>query len=94
MTVEHKLYIGANNQTGEVEVDKAIEIVGRFFAGFTVQESIGIWHGKREKSIVVTVVANEHSWSDIDNCVRSLTEELHQDFVLRTSQMVSSNLGI
>jgi hypothetical protein len=90
--IEHKLFVGANNKTGEVEVDKIIEIVGHYFAGFTVQEAIGVWQGKREKSVVVTIIANNLAEHDVHCTVADLTVSLDQEFVLRTSQPVKTNL--
>jgi hypothetical protein len=39
------LYIGANNQTKEVDKELLINEVSKWFKGFTVSDSIGLWEG-------------------------------------------------
>lgn len=48
-----RFYIGANNQTGRLEMEKIRQCVGRFVPGYTLYRAEGVWNGKREPSAVV-----------------------------------------
>lgn len=92
--IEHKLYVGANNQTGKVDLDRVISIVGRrFFRGFTVQTAIGVYMGAREQSAIVTIIADERLSPRVEQTIEELVEELEQESVLHTAvALLSTNL--
>ena len=51
----YDLYIGSNNDTGELQVDLAESVLRDFFDGYTLTYATGVWRGQREKSLVVTI---------------------------------------
>lgn len=52
-----RLFIGANNETGEVEIEKLrTKVLDRWFTGYTIVESLGCWKGGQEKSVIVEVM--------------------------------------
>lgn len=77
---KHTLYIGANNDTGLVEVGKAVEVAGRYFDGFTVLEAVGYWEGKPEKSVTMPIFTTDTA--RVRALARDLCGELQQQAVL------------
>lgn len=52
----YRYFIGANNQTGQVEQDKAIGVfTSQGIEGLTAYKASGYWQGKAEKSLIVEV---------------------------------------
>lgn len=74
-----RLYIGSNNETGELESGKAIKILGARFQGFTASEGLGYWQGKAEKSLQVEIETD--SEQDILDTSKVLAIELKQQAV-------------
>jgi thiamine pyrophosphate-dependent acetolactate synthase large subunit-like protein len=74
-----RLYIGSNNETGELESAKAISIIGTRFQGFTTSQADGYWQGKPEKSLVVEIESD--SQEDIENTAKVLAIELKQQAI-------------
>ena len=55
-TTTIKAYIGSNNITKELEVDKIIEVTNRRHAGFTLDSPLtGYWDGELEQTAVLTI---------------------------------------
>lgn len=50
-----QLYVGANNLTGEVDRDDLIKILNDRHLGYTLAEATGMWQGKAEPSVIVTL---------------------------------------
>jgi hypothetical protein len=49
-----KAFIGSNNKTGELEVDKMVEVISKEHDGFTLDYPImGYWKGKAEDTAVL-----------------------------------------
>lgn len=74
----YNLYIGANNTTGELELDKIRDILDRNFSGYTIVHSVGAWEGQREPSVIVTLAS---SIDELMNTIRNLKDELAQDAI-------------
>lgn len=72
-------YIGANNETGEVEKDIVTSVLGAHYRGFTIHDSIGFWEGNQEKSVVATVTGDNLQYQPI---AEELKLKLKQDAVL------------
>lgn len=53
-----KLYIGSNNETKELELDKIISYLNTQLEGYTIIETLGFWKGKEEKSCIVEIYGN------------------------------------
>jgi hypothetical protein len=79
---QFNLYIGANNRTGQVEIDKIVRYIGHVFSGFTIVDSIGYWQGKAEKSIVVTIFTDEKDRWFMIEYVKGLATMLMQDCII------------
>lgn len=74
----YKLYIGANNTTGEVEISELETALNRYFDGYTVEQAIGYWLGKRENSVAVTLVATPNLLNQV---ITELKTVLQQDAI-------------
>lgn len=72
-------FIGANNETGEVEKDIVTNVLGAHYRGFTIQDSIGFWEGSQEKSVVATVTGEDVKYKEV---AEELKLKLKQDAVL------------
>lgn len=75
------LYIGANNDTGGVEVDKIINIISEYHDGFTIVPTVGVWEGKREDSVMVIIYDERLEAQDIKDMVEWLIMDLGQEAV-------------
>lgn len=76
----YQLHIGANNTSGIVETDKILKVLNENFDGYTLQDSVGYWKGKPEKSCVASI-ANVGERSSVVDCARKLAQILDQDAV-------------
>ena len=74
-------YIGANNKTHALEIDKITEIVGKHFEGFTAFEVIGHWKGIKERTLKIECIT-ESSDSELVKIGKELKEKLEQESVL------------
>ena len=81
----HTLYIGANNETKEVEIDKAIDIIGNEFDGFTFWNANGFWKGSQEKTLIVQIETSKINKETLNIVIRTLKKELKQDSIGLTS---------
>jgi len=75
----YKLYIGANNETGETEIKKAVKIISEYYEGFTIIKTSGYWQGKAENSFIVEI--NTDNTKAIGLLVIGLKEELKQEAI-------------
>lgn len=77
------LYIGSNNETHELEADRACEIIAQVFEGFSIYEIIGYWKGSKEKTLKVEIVSDETgSDARIIELSKEIAKELKQDAVM------------
>jgi hypothetical protein len=79
-----RLFIGANNQSGIVELDKALAVIDARFNGYTVHaESMGVWNGKFEKCRMVDIIrdASSEFRCNIIQLAERLREELQQEAI-------------
>jgi hypothetical protein len=73
------LYVGANNKTGKVEVQRLQAILDKNHAGYTLNFSVkGVWKSKHEASVIVTI-ADEHQ--KVLDTVTRLKRELKQEAI-------------
>ena len=87
------LYIGSNNETGELEKDKAIKIIGSWYDSFTFITVKGYWKGKEESMLKIELYT---SGGDINRLsIKKLSEELErelkQDKVLVVETLIKTN---
>ena len=56
-----KAYLGSNNVTGELEVEKMVEVLNRAHDGFTLDYPvIGYWKGRPEETAVLYLKDTEY----------------------------------
>lgn len=76
----YRLYIGSNNETKELELDKIKEIVSRYYDGFTIILAVGYWKGSEENTAIVEISENTSgNWNSA--VVSSLRNELRQEVI-------------
>jgi len=87
--IKYYLYIGSDNTTHKLEKEKAIELVGRHFEGFTAYEVIGFWQGSQEKTLKVEIVADQDQDTVIAKLAKELKQALNQDAIMM--EKINSN---
>ena len=75
----YKIYIGANNKTGQVEQKKAVALISSVFDGFTITKSSGYWKGKPERSVVIELETEDKH--GVMSLIQKLREALKQDAI-------------
>lgn len=86
------IYIGSNNDTHKLETKRSIDIVSKYFEGFTAYEVIGYWKGSKEKTLKVEIVGEDSSSSVIiTKMCKELKEALHQEAIML--EKVTSNVA-
>ncbi len=78
MKKSFQIYIGENNSTHEVELEKITSTLSKYFDGFTVQNGIGFWRGQQEKTVIISIYDDEQK---ILACVQLLKTILEQDAI-------------
>ena len=81
-------YIGSNNTTKQLELEKIEAIVSAHFDGFTASEVVGYWKGSKEKTLKVEVITEE-SPAILAKIGKELKEKLEQESVLM--EIINSN---
>lgn len=84
----YTLFIGANNTTGEVELDKLTAVLNKKMEGYTIAHSIGFWQGTPEKSVMVHIVGDQTE-NEIEELASDIRKELEQQCVMMTRGLVS-----
>lgn len=84
---KYQLYIGLNKNTkGKWSKRKAQKIitnvVSKYFSGFTMQEAIGYWQGKKEKTIILTIIHEDCVNFLIEHIINTLKSVLKQDSIM------------
>lgn len=51
----YRVYVGANNDTGVVELSLLKTILDKRFTGYTIIKTQGRWEGKDEPSVIVEI---------------------------------------
>ena len=75
-TVE--LFIGSNNTTHKVEIDRLKAILNEYHEGWTMQNALGSWLGTEEDSVIVTI---SDDMSTIMSTIKTLKTALQQDAI-------------
>jgi len=60
----YRYYVGANNETGEVETEKLLAIIKEYTPGATLIPCKGIWNGHQEDSIILEIAEGIEFKSD------------------------------
>lgn len=75
-------YIGSNNDTHELEDDKALAILSSYYEGMNVTELIGYWQGVREKTLLVSIVCEAVDFTQVKTVCKQLNKELNQQAIM------------
>lgn len=75
-----RLYIGSNNETKEVEKEKIKVILNNFYNGYTIIDTIGLWQGTEEKSVIIEIIGEEVK----KEVIEILKEDLKQYSIIKT----------
>lgn len=78
MTETIALFIGADNETGVLDMWRIENIVGKRHRNFTVIPAAGYWQGGREDSVMVIISGDRPL---IEGTARMLKSELRQDAI-------------
>lgn len=74
-----ELFIGSNNKTHKVELDKLETTLAKYHEGFTIQRGVvGYWQGTREQSVTVIISDDEGT---ILSTINRLKQVLKQDAI-------------
>lgn len=74
-----ELFIGSNNKTHRVEVDKLKDVLSKYHQGFTIERGVvGYWEGVEEQSVIV-VISDE--FDTIMSTIKQLKQVLKQDAI-------------
>lgn len=74
-------YIGSNNLTHALELEKIESTIAQHFDGFTAFEVVGYWKGSKERTLKVEVIT-EKADSELVKIGRELRVKLEQESVL------------
>lgn len=72
-----KIYVGSNNDTKVLEIDKIIAILGNFQAGYTLYKAQGSYGNISEDTCVIEIYSNYNT-----GIIPELKRELKQDSIL------------
>lgn len=75
----YKLYVGSNNETKELEMDKIESILQANLDGYTLYSARGCWKGVSEDSVIIEVQGV--SYEKIMEIASTLRDSLEQDAV-------------
>jgi len=72
------LFIGSNNKTKKLEVDKIEKVLNKRHSGYTLEYCIGYWKGAKEKSVKVSVSDDGEL---VMQSIKELKRELQQESI-------------
>ena len=87
---KYYIYIGSNNETHQLEKEKAEQVISKYFEGFTAYEVIGYWRGAQERTLKVEIASEEASVKVIRLC-KELKAALNQEAIML--EQVHSNVA-
>lgn len=84
-----KIYIGSNNTTGILEVDKIVNILNRYQSGYTIMQGLGYWAGKSENTAIIEIYGN----CNLFDMIPELKTELKQKSILVSESIKEVNFN-
>jgi len=75
-------YVGSNNQTHELEKDKALKILASHYEGMSVSELVGYWKGASEKTMLVSIVCEAVDFTLVKTVCKELNTQLEQEAIM------------
>lgn len=85
------IYIGSNNTSHELELEKAQAIISEYFEGFTAYEVVGYWKGSKEKTLKVEVMLADGDAVKATRLCKDLAKQLSQEAILL--EIINSNFA-
>jgi hypothetical protein len=77
MMKKYVLYIGANNETKKVDYETLHDVLGQWYKGYSVADTMGVWEGARENSCTATIFSDLLLGEDAtDGAVLLIAKEL------------------
>jgi hypothetical protein len=58
----YNMFVGSNNVTHKVELDKLTNILDEYLDGYTITNAKGVWQGTHEDSVIVTIANISDQW--------------------------------
>ena len=78
-----KIYVGSNNTTGELELDKIYSVLDRWQDSYTIILAKGSWQGKHEDTAIIEIYGKYNL-----GIIPCLKQELKQASILVSMQIV------
>ena len=78
MTETYMLFVGSDNDTGELDMPRIEKIMGKRHAGFTTWRASGHWQGGAEDTAVILV---NDAPGAVAETIAALKSELRQDAI-------------
>lgn len=72
-----KIYVGSNNTTKELEIEKIEDVLNRWQEGYTIIPCSGYWKGQKENTAIIEIYGNYNA-----GIIPELKRELKQDSLL------------
>jgi len=85
----YRFYIGSNNETKKTEIEKARNILNKYFDVYSIFKGFGIWKGEAENSFIVELCETADfilNQDDLKKVVVELKTELQQEAILMLRQ--------
>lgn len=79
---KYSFYIGSNNSSHEVEINKIQQLFNKHFEAFTIKNTLGYYNNDPEKSVIVELYDKEKSLKFIKWFSNDLKLELKQNSIL------------
>ena len=82
-----KIYIALSSEKHgkEYRIEDVEKILVKHFSGATIEETVGYYKGKREKSLEITII-NCCSWKESDKKFRKRVERLNKELTEKLGQ--------
>lgn len=75
-------YIGSNNETKELESEKAINIASQYYEGMSISQITWFRKWERENTLVISTVVDEVDTDLINKLSKQICLELEQQAVM------------
>ena len=69
-----------------------VEIVDKYFSDYSMFTGIGHYDHKKERCLVIEIIANANSKADVIAICREINSDNHQEYCFVTSEAVSTML--
>ena len=81
-----KIYIGSNNDTKILELDKIQNILNIWIESYTIIQATGVWKGTKENTAIVEIYGTYNL-----GIIELLKRELKQDTILVVNNFLEVN---